>query len=160
MASDNFGPFVTAIVGAATVLFTLNTLRRNDFERARELHGELTSGPVADARHVVGSAFEDPARGKDVSLTKEEIQALFAVLWCFERIDVARSTMLGRWRKGPRWINPRRALDESIRNHVRIYLSYLHRAHINGVPLHSTLTAAEDDAGLTRLGKRLGLTQP
>jgi hypothetical protein len=77
------------------------------------------------------------------------------VLWCFERIDVARSSLLGRWRYLPNWLKPRQALDDSIRIHAQIYYDYIHRARINGTPIRRTMTANEDDAGLLRLAKRL-----
>ncbi|WP_436532955.1 hypothetical protein [Actinoplanes sp. HUAS TT8] len=142
------------ILGVATVLFSVNNIRRADFERARQLHADLTGGPVADARHVFGSVMEDPARTSNPELKNEEIKSLFVVLWCFERIDVARRSILGQWRHLPRWLNPRLALDESIRYHVRIYTEYIHRARINGMSVWEVLFVT-DDAGLPHLAKSL-----
>jgi hypothetical protein len=123
----------------------------------RQLHTDLTTGPVAQARHVVGAAMESPARTETPELAEHEAEAMFTVLWCFERIDVARDSMLGRWHWMPVWINPRRALDDSVRIHAKIYHDYIHRATINGVPVRNGLTAYGDDAGLPRLAKQLGL---
>lgn len=155
MPDNIYTPLVTAILGLGAGAYTLITHRRADFERARQLHESLTTGPIAEARHAVGSAFEDPRRGEKVQLENHEVQAFFAVLWCFERIDVARDTLLGRWSKLPGWINPRRALDRSIRVHVEIYSNYLQRAYVDGKPLVDGLTAPEEDAGLRRLRRRI-----
>jgi hypothetical protein len=157
MAVDAFGPTVTLILGLATAALTLNTVRRTDFERARQLHAELTTGPVAEARHLVGSAMENRARTSSPDLANDEIQALFIVLWCFERIDAASGTLLGRRRYLPNWLKPRQALDDSIRIHVQIYYDYIHRARVNGTLVRKAMTATEDDAGLLRLAKRLHL---
>lgn len=151
------GLAITIILALATTAFTLNTLRRTDFERARQLHADLTTGAVAEARHAVGSALEGTRRAGTVDLDSNEIQALFIVLWCLERIDVARGTLLGRWRHLPGWINPRRALDDSIRLYVEMYIGYIHRARVDGVPVRDTLAATERDPGLLRLAESLGI---
>lgn len=93
-----------------------------------------------------------------MDLDDDQIQALYLVLWCFERIDGARETLLGRWRYLPNWLSPRRSLDDSIRTHVRIYYDYIHRAAVAGTPVRVTLTATEDDPGLLRLARRLQVT--
>lgn len=43
------GAAVTVIVAFGTAVFTVNNVRRTDFERARQLHAELTTGAVAEA---------------------------------------------------------------------------------------------------------------
>jgi RHS repeat-associated protein len=149
---------MTLILGLATAAFTLNSIRRTDFERVRQLQADLTTGPVAAARHIVGSAMEDRTRAGRVDLDDDQIQALYLVLWCFERIDGARATLLGRWRYLPNWLSPRRSFDDSIRTHVRIYYDYIHRAAVAGTPVRVTLTATEDDPGLLRPARRLQVT--
>lgn len=160
---------VTTILAIGAAFLSINAVRRTDFERARNLHQELTTKDVADARDIVGSALENPARAPQVHLQPHEIKAFFTVLWCFERLDVARGTLLGRfpwiwgshrWRPLWRWINPRLALDESIRVHVQIYAEYLDKGHIDGQPIRQTLKARATDAGLQRLAKTLELGQP
>ncbi|MGC4748791.1 hypothetical protein ACLQ28_24515 [Micromonospora sp. DT201] len=154
--AQNVDKIVIAGVAIATLVLSLVKLRRDDFERARQLHESLTTGEVAEARHVVGSAFESAGAGDQVHLEQpEQIQAFFIVLWCFERIDVARDTLLGRWSWLPDWINPRRLLDRGIQTHVTIYSNYLRRAHVNGVPLVDRLTGTPKDAGLRRLQDRI-----
>nr|BFE59340.1 hypothetical protein GCM10020063_038660 [Dactylosporangium thailandense] len=152
------------VVGSAVdetrrVLRTLRHARRGArhgrvHAEQRQLHAELTTGPVSEARRIVGIAFEDPTRGNRVQLGDAGLQALYIVLWSFERIDVARDTLLGRWR----WLalNPRRMLDMSIRRHVRMYLGYIERAQTGGQALVRR-TDATTEAGIFRLGKRIGL---
>ncbi|MEV1318517.1 hypothetical protein AB0J14_20820 [Micromonospora arborensis] len=153
---QNVDKIVIAGVAIATVVLSLVKLRRDDFERARQLHESLTTGEVAEARHVVGSAFEGAGVGEQVHLERlEQIQAFFIVLWCFERIDVARDTLLGRWSWLPDWINPRRLLDRGIQTHVTIYSNYLDRTYVNGSPLIDRLTGTPEDAGLRRLRERI-----
>lgn len=157
-ATEIFGPVVTLILALGAGVFTLNNVRRTDFDRARQLHTELTTGPVSEARHQVGTAFEDPARGRNVELSIEELKALYIVLWCFERIDVARDTLLGRWRWLPAPVNPRKMLDASIKRHVRMYLEYLERAHVDGHKL--VLRTNPTEAGVLRLAHRIGISWP
>jgi hypothetical protein len=151
-----FAVSVTAVLGLGALLFNISKLRRDDFERVQLLHAELTTGQVAEARHVVGSAYEDASRGIRVELTNEEIKSLFIVLWCFERIDAARSSMVRRWRLLPRLYNPRQALDDSIRNHVRIYYRYVaeRTPHDSGVV--TACTARDRGLGLRHLAEELG----
>lgn len=149
--NEIFGPVVTLVLALGAALFTLNNVRRTDFERVRQLHADLTTGPVSDARHIVGTAFEDPVRGRCVRLTDAELRALYVVLWSFER----RGTLLGRWRWLPRQVNPRKMLDASIRRHVRMYLEYLDRAYVGQQKL--VLRTDDTEAGVLRLGKHLGV---
>ncbi|MET7427029.1 hypothetical protein [Dactylosporangium sp. NPDC005555] len=153
--SEIFGPIVTLVLAIGAGLFSLNNVRRTDFERVRQLHADLTTGPVSEARHVVGTAFDDPARGDHVQLTLAELEALYIVLWSFERIDVARDTLLGRWRWLPRAANPRRTLDASVKKHVRMYLGYLDRAYVGQQKL--VLRTDSSEAGILRLARRIGL---
>ncbi|WP_328471818.1 hypothetical protein OHA21_08210 [Actinoplanes sp. NBC_00393] len=152
-----YGVLVTAILGLGALFFNINKLRRDDFERVQSLHADLTTGPVAEARHVAGSAFEDKARGHVVELTTEEIKSLFIVLWCFERIDAARSSMVGRWRFIPRLYNPRQALDDSVRNHVRIYNGYVAERLPHDSGAFTALTARDRALGLRHLADELGV---
>lgn len=151
---------VTALsaVGAATVsvsaiVFNLVNIRTADFKRVSELHEALTTGRVAEARHVVGTAFED--KQGPVVLDVSQMEAMFSVLWCFERVDVARSTLIGQSRLIPRWLNSRAALDRSIHRHVKLYVEYLKRGRYRDGELEYTATVG--DAGLLHLARDLGI---
>lgn len=130
--------------------------RPHHSDRVHRLHAELTTGPVAEARHIVGSAFEDTSPGDHPTLTIEELKALFIVLRCLEPIDVQRDALLGRSTWLPAFLNPRAALDASIRFHVRVYLGYMRRATAG--PQTLSITVCPEEASLLRLARSLGVT--
>lgn len=80
--------FVAAAIPAVGLVYTYTTSRRSQYERVLELTGQVSTPPVSDDRHTVGTAFE-PMSSRDLSkpveLKEHHIKALFNVLWYFER---------------------------------------------------------------------------
>jgi hypothetical protein len=146
-----FAASTATIVSLSALGFNLLSVRTADFQRVLELHTELTTGPVAEARHIVGAALE--GRTGPVEIDRPVMEALFTVLWCFERIDVARDTLLGQSRWAPQWISARKALDFSVERHVRMYLDYLGSVRYQGEAIR--FGASDADAGIRRLALRL-----
>jgi hypothetical protein len=69
--------------------------RREDFELARSLHEDLTSGEVAQARNRLGTLVRsEGSLGPDQR--RQAMTAYFTLLWCFERIDIGRQTLAAR----------------------------------------------------------------
>jgi hypothetical protein len=82
--------FVAATIPAVGLVYTYSTNRRSQYERVLALTGQVSIPPVADDRHVVGTAFEPLSKhepGNPVTLGEAEIKALFNVLWYFQRAD-------------------------------------------------------------------------
>ncbi|MFF4402300.1 hypothetical protein [Streptomyces sp. NPDC001480] len=97
--------------------------RRANFEIARVLHHDLTTGEVAAARKLVGSLhYGDFGSQPATADWGDSLTAYFTLLWCFERIEAGRGAL---WRKGVR--NGRRGddavgyLDELVAWHVAEY---------------------------------------
>jgi hypothetical protein len=81
---------VAAAIPVVGLLYTYTTNRRSQYERVLTLTAQVSTPPIADDRHVAGTAFEplskrDPS--KPVRLDQDEIKALFNVLWYFQRAD-------------------------------------------------------------------------
>ncbi|MGC4878374.1 hypothetical protein ACLQ26_19215 [Micromonospora sp. DT43] len=83
--------------------------RYQDFELARSLHHDVSTGEVAQARHLLGTLVRS-SEPIDGTAKREALQAYFTLLWCFERIYVGHQTM------GPG--RPQRFLAEAVRWHV------------------------------------------
>ncbi|MFI6758841.1 hypothetical protein ACIBF5_06805 [Micromonospora sp. NPDC050417] len=66
--------------------------RREDFELARSLHEDLTSGEVAQARDRLGNLVRSKG-SLDPDQKRQAMTAYFTLLWCFERIDIGRRTL-------------------------------------------------------------------
>lgn len=116
----DFGSAAGAIValGAAAyaALQTRVQHRRDDFELARALHADLTTGPVAEARDLLGTVTftKTTPPGHNASDVR---RAYFTLLWCFERIEVGQRSMANQH---PRKLNPAvDFLDKLIDWHVR-----------------------------------------
>ncbi|NUR62570.1 MAG: hypothetical protein HOV87_28525 [Catenulispora sp.] len=69
--------------------------RREDFELARSLHADLTTGAAAEARDLLGTVVftESPPKGKAAADIRG---AYFTLLWCFERIEGGRRSLADR----------------------------------------------------------------
>ncbi|MGY0461538.1 hypothetical protein ACW14Y_14920 [Kitasatospora sp. cg17-2] len=87
--------------------------RQVDFELARTLHLDLTSGEVALARYTL-VAFR---RGQQ-PYGPEVLAAYFTMLWCFERVLQGRRSMIRSPLDRVRRSSPVRFLDEAIAMHV------------------------------------------
>lgn len=87
--------------------------RQVDFELARTLHLDLTSGEVALARYVLVSF----RRGQQ-AYGPEVLAAYFTMLWCFERVLQGRRSMIRSPFDRLRRSSPVRFLDEALAMHV------------------------------------------
>ncbi|WP_210594300.1 hypothetical protein [Streptomyces sp. GESEQ-35] len=63
--------------------------RHGDFDLARLLHADLTSGEVAKARDLLGTLLHSPNSMCDDDLPDVRT-AYFTLLWCFERLYAGR----------------------------------------------------------------------
>jgi len=89
---------VDAVVAVAAVLVAvvvyLGGSQRSDFEIARTLHLDLTSGEVARARDLLGVLMHGTA-AQISRLDKSDARtAYFTLLWCFERILNGRRALV------------------------------------------------------------------
>jgi hypothetical protein len=114
------------------------------FELARQLHQDLTTGAVQDARNRLGHV----AHGSR-ALTKDHLEsgldAYFRLLWCFERINAGRNVMC-RYRVLGR--GPRRFLDELISWHVKEWATnFGDTSAEDGVGIRSRLNRALASSG-------------
>lgn len=100
---------------------------REDFELARTLHADLTTGTVAEARDRLGTVVfsKAPPVGKSVDDVR---QAYFTLLWCFERVEGERRSIADRHAARSLYrdkSNPAIAfLDDVIGWHVRFWREY------------------------------------
>lgn len=81
---------LAAAVPVAGLVYTYLANRRGQYDRVLALTAESGLPPVADDRHVAGTAFEPLSRypaGQPVRLREAEIKAIFNVLWYFGRAD-------------------------------------------------------------------------
>jgi hypothetical protein len=79
---------VAAAVPVAGLAYTYLANRRSQYDRVLALTAESGVPPVAEDRHVAGTAFEPVSGhrpGQPVRLTEAEIKAVFNVLWYFQR---------------------------------------------------------------------------
>jgi len=81
---------VISIVSLSTSIAVFYWQRRHgDFDLARLLHADLTSGEVAKARDLLGTLLHSPN-----SVAADDLPhvrtAYFTVLWCFERLYAGR----------------------------------------------------------------------
>ncbi|MEZ0108467.1 hypothetical protein ABH920_002468 [Catenulispora sp. EB89] len=122
----DYGSALGAIVALGAAGFTALQARvqhrREDFELARALHTDLTTGLVADARALLGTVtFTDAASpGHDVGDVR---RAYFTLLWSFERIEGGRSSMTDRHRRPKDKPDAVDFLDKLINWHVRFWNS-------------------------------------
>jgi hypothetical protein len=82
-----------AILSATVAILVFRRQRRlADFELARSLHQDLTSGEVARARDLLANlAYRGGGHTLEEAPAIEAVRsAYFTVLWCFERIDAGR----------------------------------------------------------------------
>lgn len=116
---QDYTSVASAVIAVGAAAYTVGQARiqhrREDFELARSLHADLTTGVVAEARDLLGTVtFADaapPGQGTD-----DVRRAYFTLLWCFERIEGGRRSMADRH---PRRDSPAVAfLDDLIQWHV------------------------------------------
>lgn len=104
---------VVALIALAVSVAAFFVQRKyGDFELARTLHADLTTGDVARAREDLGTLVHDPQRINEGDLLRVRA-SYFTLLWCFERIYAGRCTIASRSRHARR--RPLRFLDSMIR---------------------------------------------
>jgi hypothetical protein len=116
---QDFANATSAAIAVVAALYAARQARiqhrREDFELARALHADLTTGLVAQARNLLGSvAFVKAGAGTDA----DEVRgAYFTLLWCFERIEGGRRALTHRRPPNPAVV----FLDDMIRWHVEFW---------------------------------------
>jgi len=81
---------VAAAIPAVGLVYTYSANRRSQYDRVLTVIEQSCTPPVADDRHLAGTAFEPSSKhqfGQPVKLNEAEIKAVFNVLWYFDRAD-------------------------------------------------------------------------
>ena len=91
---------VTAAIPVIGLVYTYNAKVRGQYDQVLAITQQATVAPVADDRHVAGTAFEPLARHRPgpIRLTQPEIRAIFNVLWYFERADAMYVSLRSHFR--------------------------------------------------------------
>ncbi len=79
-------------VVVAVIVYVGQTSRVN-FELARSLHSDLTSGDVARARDQLGTLMYSSTQSSNLK-GDELLVSYFTLLWCFERIYYGRESLV------------------------------------------------------------------
>ena len=110
---------VVALVVAVTAY--VGERRSSDFELARQLHLDLTTGDVAKARERLAALRDLGSHAVDINST-EALASYFTLLWAFERVLYGRQSLLRRRTYAHRRLLPApeavQYLDNAIRWHV------------------------------------------
>lgn len=120
----DYGSALGAIVALGAAAFAAHQARiqhrREDFELARTLHADLTTGSVAEARDLLGTVTLTGTAppGHDADTVR---RAYFTLLWSFERIEGGRSSMTKRHHRSKDKHGAVDFLDKLIDWHVRFW---------------------------------------
>jgi hypothetical protein len=120
------------VVGAVSVVglvYTYLANRRSQYDRVLTLTAESGLPPVAEDRHIAGTAFEPLSKhplGQPVRLSAEEIKAVFNVLWYFERLDALYLSLRPALRPN-RITRTQALLLDSLGSSVTTWTNYLNR---------------------------------
>lgn len=85
-----YAAVIAVTVPVVGFVFTFTANRRAQYDRVLMLTAESGALPLAGDRHTIGLVFEPTsklAEGQPVTLTGDQIAALFRVLWYFDRVD-------------------------------------------------------------------------
>lgn len=157
-------PLLIALLAVLVSLAVyLGESRRSDFEVARTLHLDLTSGDVALAREQLGTL----RYGTDAAVAaldpRSALTAYFTLLWCFERIHHGRQGLVQRKLLRFRRSTAVRFLDRALAWHLREWSDGLGLARRRLELLTGwAIDDAESRSGLAALleGSGLRLTEP
>jgi hypothetical protein len=117
---------LTAAIPVIGLVYTYNAKVRGQYDQVLAITQQATVPPVADDRHVAGSAFEPLARhrpGHPVRLTEAEIRAVYNVLWYFERADAMYVSLRSHVRPA-RTTRTQALLLDSLSSAVAIWTEY------------------------------------
>lgn len=122
-------------VMAATIpvfgfVFTFAANRRAQYDRVLMLTAESGASPIAGDRHTIGLVFEPPSKlpeGQPVTLTGDQIAALFRVLWYFDRVDGVYRSLRPPLRES-RITRTRSLVLDTIGGMAQIWVTYLGHA--------------------------------
>jgi hypothetical protein len=120
---------VAGAVPVAGLIYTYLANRRSQYDRVLALIAESGLPPVAEDRHIAGTAFEPLSRqppGQPVRLGEAEIKAAFNVLWYFERADALYRSLRPALRRN-RITRPRALLLDSLGSAVTAWTRYVDR---------------------------------
>jgi hypothetical protein len=142
---------IALLSAAVAVLVFLRQRRQSDFELARSLHQDLTSGEVARARDLLGTVHYAGSRTlADAGAAEAVRAAYFTVLWCFERIHAGRLVLA----RSPA---ARAFLDELIRWHVAEWWRGLDYVKTALIAHFGELYDADSRKSLDHLAELLGV---
>jgi hypothetical protein len=146
---------ITATIPAVGLAYTYGVNRRAQYDRVLALAEQSSTPPVADDRHLVGSAFEPVSKrppGEAVRLDEATLEALFNVLWYFERAAALYISLRPPWWPG-RITRVQALLLDSLAASIDTYTVYLALAWANEAG--EVLEAEEACRGLRRLAAEL-----
>jgi hypothetical protein len=118
---------VAGAVPVVGLIYTYLANRRSQHDRVLALTAESGVPPVAEDRHIAGTAFEPPSKhppGQPVRLSEAEIKAVFNVLWYFERVDALYLSLHSALRPN-RITRTQALLLDSLGSGVTTWISYL-----------------------------------
>jgi len=134
------------------LVFTANANRRAQYDRVLAFVAESGTSPIADDRHTIGLVFEPAEKltgDKPVVLSEEQIEALFRVLWYFERVNAMyRSLVPWLW---PRHITrPQAIFLDSLGPTLLTWFDYVRRHPLEDAG-GETIDVSGTDEGLINL---------
>lgn len=118
---------VAGAIPAVGLVFTYTANKRAQYDRVLTLIEKAYTPPIADDRHVAGTALEPLSKrspNQALRLSEAEIKAVFNVLWYFERADAMYLSL-----SSPLW--PERItrvqalLLDSLASALSIWIGYL-----------------------------------
>lgn len=133
---------VAATIPLVGFVYTYAINRRSQYERVLELTGQVSTPPIAEDRHVVGTAFEPLSKhksGHPVSLGEAEIKSLFNVLWYFQRADAVYVSLRPLLRPS-RITRVQALLLDTLASAVNVWTGYLNLdwVDVTGQPVDAT----------------------
>ncbi len=118
---------IAGAVPVAGLIYTYLANRRSQYDRVLALTAESGLPPVAEDRHIAGTAFELRSRqppGPPARLGEAEIKAAFNVLWYFVRADALCRSLRPALRPD-RITRTRALLLDSLGSAVAVWAGYV-----------------------------------
>lgn len=152
---------LAAVLAVAVAAFVYWGQRRaGHMEVARSLHVDLTTGEVARARELLGTLRYGTPQAKGAIDPASALTGYFAILWCFERIQAGRVSLMDRtlWGGRPAAV---RFLDDLVHWHVVEWQSGLPLVRATLEQLTgSPIDDAQSGAAFARLLREHGTPEP